>query len=125
MYSVGVSQDFIAQHYLLGGGNGPENSLHSHDFRVEVLLEGRSLDEHGYLVDIVVVKDGLEALLSKYRNKTLNDAPGFDGLNPSVEHFARIMCEGLFNHIQKSGLSSITVKMWEDENAWAAFRQEW
>jgi 6-pyruvoyltetrahydropterin/6-carboxytetrahydropterin synthase len=88
-------------------------------------LEGQTLDEYGYLVDIVVIKDGLEELLSKYRNKTLNDAPEFVGLNPSVEHFARIMCEGLFKHIGQSGLSSITVKMWEDENAWAAFRQEW
>lgn len=125
MYSVAVRQDFVAQHYLLGGNGGPENSLHSHDYRVEVQLEGRSLDVDGYLVDIVVIKDGLEALLSKYRNKTLNDTPEFDGLNPSVEHFARIMCEGLFNHIQQPGLYAITVKMWEDENAWAAFRQEW
>jgi 6-pyruvoyltetrahydropterin/6-carboxytetrahydropterin synthase len=125
MYSVGVRQDFVAQHYLLGDGDGPENSLHSHNFRVEVQLEGRSLDEHGYLVDIVVVKDGLEALLSKYRNKTLNDAPEFDGLNPSVEHFARIMCKGLFNHIRQSALRAITIKIWEDENAWATFRQEW
>jgi 6-pyruvoyltetrahydropterin/6-carboxytetrahydropterin synthase len=125
MYSVAVRQDFVAQHFLLGGGDAPENSLHSHDYRVEVQLEGRILNEYGYLVDIDVIKEGLEALLSKYRNKTLNDTQEFDGLNPSVEHFARIMCEGLFNRIQQSGLTSITVKMWEDENAWAAFRQEW
>jgi 6-pyruvoyltetrahydropterin/6-carboxytetrahydropterin synthase len=125
MYSVAVRRDFVAQHYLLGGNDGPENSLHSHDYRVEVQLEGSSLDEYGYLVDIVVIKDGLEALLSKYRDQTLNDTPEFDGLNPSVEHFARIMCEGLFNRIRQSGLMAITVKMWEDENAWAAFRQEW
>jgi 6-pyruvoyltetrahydropterin/6-carboxytetrahydropterin synthase len=125
MYSVAVSQDFVAQHYLLGGDDGPENSLHSHDYRIEVQLEGQKLDEYGYLVDIVDIKNGLEALLSKYRDKTLNDTPEFDGLNPSVEHFARIMCEGLFNSIRQSGLYAITVKIWEDENAWAAFRQEW
>lgn len=125
MYTVAVREDFVAQHYLLGGAGCTENSLHSHDYRVEVQLEGHSLNEDGYLVDIIFIKESLEALLSQYRNKTLNDAPEFDRLNPSVEHFARIICEGLFKHIQQSGLHAITVKMWEDESAWAAFRQEW
>jgi 6-pyruvoyltetrahydropterin/6-carboxytetrahydropterin synthase len=125
MYTVAVREDFVAQHYLLGGDGGRENHLHSHDYRVEVRLEGRSLNEDGYLVDIIIIKESLATLLSQYRNKTLNDAPEFDGLNPSVEHFSRIMCEGLFNHIEHTGLHAITVKIWEDESAWAAFRQEW
>lgn len=123
MYTVAVSQEFVAQHCLMGG-DGPENQLHSHNYRVEVQLEGRKLDEYGYLVDIVVIKENLEALLNQYRNQSLNDAPEFAGLNPSVEHFARIVCEQLLKRIQTPGLEAVAVKMWEDESAWAAFRQE-
>jgi 6-pyruvoyltetrahydropterin/6-carboxytetrahydropterin synthase len=124
MYTVAVSQDFVARHYLIGVDAGPENNLHPHDYRIEVQLEGRSLNEHGYLVDIDVIKANLEALLAKYRDRTLNDAPEFAGLNPSVEHFARIVCDELFERIRTPGLDAVIVKLWEDESAWAAFRRE-
>jgi 6-pyruvoyltetrahydropterin/6-carboxytetrahydropterin synthase len=125
VYTVAVRQDFVAQHYLLGADAGPESELHSHDYRVEVRLEGRSLDEHGYLVDIDVIKKNLDALLAKYHGRTLNEAPEFEGLNPSVEHFARIVCAELIKRTGTLGLvDAVTVRMWEDENAWAAFRQE-
>ena len=53
MYTLAVRRDFIARHFLIGGDWGPENNEHAHHYRVEVQLEGSSLDKHGYLVDIV------------------------------------------------------------------------
>lgn len=126
MYTVAVKQDFVAKHYLLGAdAAGPESRLHSHDYRVEVQLEGKSLNRDGYLVDIVVIRENLEAVLVKYRERTLNEAPEFVGLNPSVEHFARILCEELCKRTGTQDLSAVTVRLWEDESAWAAFRREW
>ncbi|HEX7997881.1 MAG TPA: 6-carboxytetrahydropterin synthase [Pyrinomonadaceae bacterium] len=124
MYTVAVRQDFVAQHYLLGVISGPESRLHSHDYKIEVRLEGERLSEQGYLIDIDLIKENLETLLGKYRDRSLNDAPEFAGLNPSVEHFARILCAELRKHIEAPGLQAITVRLWEDENAWASFRQE-
>jgi 6-pyruvoyltetrahydropterin/6-carboxytetrahydropterin synthase len=63
-------------------------------------------------------------MLAYFRDKTLNEIPEFEGLNPSLEHFARIFCQALSSRIESPNLSAITVKMWEDESAWAAFRQE-
>ena len=124
MYIVAVRQDFVAQHFLLSADAGSEGEWHSHSYKVEVQLEGENLDEHGYLCDITEIKSSMEALLAKYRDKTLNDAPEFAGLNPSLEHFARIFCQSLAAQIQAPNLRAITVRMWEDENAWAAYRQE-
>ena len=124
MYIVAVRQDFVAQHFLLAAGAGSEGQLHSHDYQVEVQLEGESLDENGYLCDIDAIKSGMEALLASYRGQTLNDAPEFAGLNPSVEHFARIFCRSLAETIKAPNLRAVTVRMWEDENAWAAYRQQ-
>ncbi len=124
MYIVAVARDFVAQHFLIGGDWGPENNLHSHHYRVEVQLEGATLDQHGYLVDIVDIEENLEALVSRYRDKTLNELPEFDGLNPSIEHFSRIMCNALVERIQAPNLSAVTVKIWENDIAWASYRQE-
>lgn len=123
MHSVAVSRDFVAQHYLIGGDWGAENERHSHHYRVELVLEGATLDEHGYLVDIVDIETHLEALVAYYRDKTLNELPEFKGLNPSIEHFSRILCQALAERIQSPNLSAITVRLWENEIAWAAFRQ--
>ena len=95
MYTLAVQRDFVAQHFLIGGDWGAENQWHSHHYRLEVVLEGAELDRHGYLVDIVDVESNLEAIVDHYRDKTLNELPEFEGLNPSIEHFTRIVCQAL------------------------------
>lgn len=122
MYTVAVKRDFVGQHYLIGGDWGAENEWHSHHYVVEVQLEGGELDRHGYLVDIVDIERHLEALATHFRDRTLNDLPEFAGLNPSIEHFARIFCEALSGRIDAPNIGVVTVKIWENEIAWAAYR---
>jgi 6-pyruvoyltetrahydropterin/6-carboxytetrahydropterin synthase len=124
MYAVAVKRDFIAQHYLIGGDWGPENHKHTHHYQLELQLEGEILDQHGYLVDIVEIERVLEAQMAYYRGQTLNDLPEFAGLNPSIEHFARILCQALADLIQAANIKAVMVKLWENDIAWASFRQE-
>ena len=86
MYTVTITRDFVAQHFLIGGDWGAENQWHSHHYQVEVRLEGPTLDKHGYLVDIVDIETNLEALVSHFRDKTLNDTPEFAGLKIGRAH---------------------------------------
>jgi 6-pyruvoyltetrahydropterin/6-carboxytetrahydropterin synthase len=123
-YTVAVQRDFVAQHFLFGGDWGAENSIHSHHYRVEVRLVGRELDAHGYLVDIVDIETHLEELVTRYRDKSLNELPEFQGLNPSIERLSRIMCQTLSGRIRAANIHAVTVRIWENEIAWAAFRQE-
>src|SRR5580765_236424 len=99
MYTTAVKRDFIAQHFLVGGDWGAENQLHSHHYAVELQLEGATLDRHGYLVDIVEIAAALESRVAAYRDRTLNELPEFADLNPSIEHFARIICQHLSTQI--------------------------
>jgi 6-pyruvoyltetrahydropterin/6-carboxytetrahydropterin synthase len=121
MYTVAVQRDFIAQHYLIGGDWGAENQLHSHHYTLELQLHGDELDEHGYLVDIVVVEEQLAAAVNSLRDQTLNDLPEFAGINPSIEHLARILATALSARIQAANLHSLTVQVWENEIAWASY----
>ncbi len=124
MYTLAVKRTFIAQHYLFGGDWGLENERHSHHYQIEVQLQGKELDRHGYLVDIVEVEARLEELVTYYRDKTLNDLPEFEGLNPSIEHFARLFCSQLRQKLQAPNLSALQVTIWENEIAWTAYREE-
>jgi 6-pyruvoyltetrahydropterin/6-carboxytetrahydropterin synthase len=122
MYSLAVQRDFVAQHFLIGGDWGAENSLHSHHYLLELQLEGDALDRHGYLVDIVNVEQALNMLITGFRDKTLNDLPQFTGLNPSIEHFTRIAAEQLASAVAAPNLTALTVRIWENQIAWAAYR---
>ncbi|MFN2287961.1 MAG: 6-pyruvoyl tetrahydropterin synthase family protein [Chromatocurvus sp.] len=123
MYTVAVTQDFIANHYLIGGDWGDENSPHAHHYVLEVSIESDTLDQHGYLVDIVEIDAALKSTVDYFRDSMLNDKPEFAGLNPSIEHFSRILNEKLLAGITPPGSGALTTKLWENATCWAAFKQ--
>jgi len=124
MYTLGVKREFIARHFLIGGDWGPENYPNSHHYILELQLEGRELDQHGYLVDIVDVEKHLDEIVNYYREQMLNDKPEFAGLNPSIENFSRILANSLSDRIQAKNIAALKIVLWENESAWAAYRVE-
>ena len=89
MYTVAVTHEFIARHFLIGGDWGSENFPHAHHYVVEISIEAAGLDQHGYLVDIVEIEAAMKKIVDYYRDALLNEKPEFAGLNPSIEHFRR------------------------------------
>ncbi len=63
MYQVGTAVEFSAQH-VMPGVEGPEGTLHSHEYRLEVLLEREVLDDRGMVCDL----DVLDAVLGRIDN---------------------------------------------------------
>ncbi len=121
MYTLAIKRDFIARHFLIGGDWGAENYPNSHHYVLELQLSGSQLDQHGYLVDIVDVENHLSDAVARYREQMLNDLPEFAGLNPSIEHFARILALRFNEQIQAANVSTLTVRLWEHENAWVSY----
>jgi 6-pyruvoyltetrahydropterin/6-carboxytetrahydropterin synthase len=121
MYTLGVRRDFIARHFLIGGDWGPENYPNSHHYVLELQLAGKELDQHGYLVDIVDVEKHLTEIVNYYKDQMLNEKPEFTGLNPSIEHFVRILATSLSESIKAANISALKVVLWENESAWAAY----
>lgn len=120
-YSVIVKRAVIAQHFLVGGDWGRENELNSHRYEIVARYQGPTLDSHGYLIDIDHVNALLDGIVERYRDRTLNDLPEFEGLNPSVEHFARILSAQL--SIDVPNIDDLEVTVWEDDVAAAAYRR--
>jgi 6-pyruvoyltetrahydropterin/6-carboxytetrahydropterin synthase len=122
MYTLGVRRDFIARHFLIGGDWGAENYPNSHHYILELQLEGMELDQHGYLCDIVDVEKHLNEIVDIYNEQMLNERPEFADLNPSIEHFARILATSLNERIDAENISKLKVVLWENESAWAAYQ---
>lgn len=123
MYTTAVKRDFVARHYLIGGDWGAENQEHQHHYQVELQLTGATLDEHGFLVDIVEIARALDDGVDYLRDRTLNDLPEFTGLNPSLEHLSRILCHLLTKHINSTRFSRVRVQTSESDSAWSAYEE--
>jgi len=121
MYTLAVRRNFIARHFLIGGDWGPENDPNSHQYTIELRLKGQELDQHGYLCDIVDVEKHLDEVVAYYKEQMLNDKPEFEGLNPSIENFARILATTLDGQINAPNVTALKVVLWENDIAWAAY----
>ena len=121
MYTLEVRRRFVAQHYLVGGDFGLENERHSHCYELHLEMNGSHLDEFGYLVDIVDVERVLDQVVDRFRDQTLNETPEFRDLNPSIEHFSRIIWENLQRELPIERLQRLIVRLWENESAGAGY----
>jgi 6-pyruvoyltetrahydropterin/6-carboxytetrahydropterin synthase len=124
MYTVTVERAFVAQHFLTVPDPGPEGDLHSHHYTAKVELAGEELNEYGYLADIDELNERIDAAVDRYRDETLNDLPEFEGLNPSLEHFARVFGRRFREDLDAPEVESVTVELREDDVAWASHRQD-
>jgi 6-pyruvoyltetrahydropterin/6-carboxytetrahydropterin synthase len=122
MYTLAVRRQFISRHALIGGDWGRENFPNAHRYLLELQLSGEKLDQHGFLVDIVDVEKHLDAVVERYRDQFLNELPEFLDLNPSLEHFARIIAHDLTERIGGASMAGLRVLLWEDDSAWVAYQ---
>ncbi|CCQ35535.1 PtpS family protein [Natronomonas moolapensis 8.8.11] len=121
MYSTTVSTDFVAQHYLTVPNPGPEGVPHSHHFEIEVTFRGPELNEYDYLVDIDDAEAALSEVADRYRDELLNDRRAFEGSNPSVERFARVVFERVADVVTDGTVTELAVTVWEDDTAAATY----
>lgn len=121
MYRIAVSREFDGRHVHLDGSGAEESGEHAHHYRLELVLSGEDLDDRGYLVDVLEIGGVLDRLTARYREGPLNGLPEFDGMNPSVENFARIARAAFIDSIELPPGSNIEARVWESGFAWASF----
>lgn len=124
MYTVGVARTFVAQHYLTVPDPGPEGEVHSHTFTVDATFEGPALNEYGYLVDIDAVESAMDATAATFRDRTLNDLPAFEGVNPSAERLARAVADELLDRLDPEEATALHVSVTEDDVATVGYRRD-
>lgn len=121
MHSLLLKTNFIAQHFLIGKDFGRENFNHSHQYHLELEIKNQHLDQFNYVVDIVAVKENLDTLIDKYKDKKLNDLTEFTEQNPSLELFSKILWQDIISNFNLPKQSDVIVRLWEDDIACASY----
>jgi 6-pyruvoyltetrahydropterin/6-carboxytetrahydropterin synthase len=123
MYEVKIVTQFAAAHRL-ENFNGKCESLHGHNWKVEVFLGGRDLDGTGLLMDFGIVKARTKEVLEEIDHKYLNELAAFQDRNPSSENLACYLygrLEAIFN---RDGVKVRRVNVWESDTSCASYYQD-
>jgi 6-pyruvoyltetrahydropterin/6-carboxytetrahydropterin synthase len=120
LYEIKIVTSFAAAHNLRNFRGKCEN-LHGHNWKIEVVMRGRQLDESGMLVDFGVVKQITRDALSEIDHRYLNDLEFFKENNPSSENIARYLFERLAQKLDTARRCVYSVSAWESADACATY----
>ena len=123
MYEVKIVTQFAAAHRL-ENFNGKCESLHGHNWKVEVFLAGKDLNGTGLLMDFGVVKARTKEVLEEIDHKYLNELAAFQDRNPSSENLACYLFERLAAILNRDGVTVRRVNVWESDTSCASYYQD-
>lgn len=127
MYELKIKLDFSAAHNLRGY-QGECESLHGHNWFVEVYVKSAVLNDIGLVIDFKELKSATNEILDRLDHKYLNSIEYFGdlegGVNPSSENIARYIYEELDSKLKESDAKVTKVVVFESANSSAAYYKE-
>ena len=107
LWRLTVRGEFASAH-ALRHYQGKCESLHGHNYSVEMVVEGETLTPDTELVvDFTLLKKELRAELALIDHVNLNEFPPFDVVNPSSENLARFLYRNM-----KARLSAMPIRLY-------------
>lgn len=121
-YEVGLSREVRAFH-TMPGMPGPEGERHHHDYRIDVVVDRRYLDEQAMVCDLDLLQEALAKLAARIEGKDLEDAiEAPEGGAVTVEVFARWAHEMLADEVRRAGGETLALRVWESPTAFGGYR---
>ncbi|MBN2106946.1 MAG: 6-carboxytetrahydropterin synthase QueD [Deltaproteobacteria bacterium] len=120
MYEISIQTVFSAAHRLRNY-QGDCEALHGHNWKVQVTVQARKLNDLGLAIDFKLLKKMTNETLARLDHACLNDIAPFCDMNPSSENIARVLFEEMKAGIGAYGVSLVRVSVWESDNAWASY----
>lgn len=122
-YTIKIVTDFSAAHYLRNY-EGKCARLHGHNWKIEVEIDARQLDDVGMGIDFQDVKAETKELLEGLDHYNLNDMPPFDKINPTAENLSAFIYQSLATKINDQRVQVSAVTVWETERACVRYSED-
>jgi 6-pyruvoyltetrahydropterin/6-carboxytetrahydropterin synthase len=118
-YEVGSSITVMALHQL--PVEGPEGELHPHDYRIDVVVGRRELDEHGMVCDLDALRAALQAVAARIDGKDLEEIRPPAAESVTVEVLARWTHETLVPALRQAGGDTLAVRVYETDSDFGGY----
>lgn len=120
MYRLTIKTGFAAAHNLINYQGDCEN-LHGHNWKVEVTVTARELDQAGLAIDFKVLKRETNSLLDELDHKYVNQHHFFQDISPSSENISRYLFQELSKRLNNNNVKVERIGVWESDNACAEY----
>jgi 6-pyruvoyltetrahydropterin/6-carboxytetrahydropterin synthase len=120
MYRLTIKSSFAAAHNLIHYQGDCEN-LHGHNWKVDVTVTARDLDQSGLGIDFKKLKAQTNELLKTLDHKYLNEISPFTSISPSSENISRFLYGELSDRLNDGNVSVESVTVWESDAAGASY----
>ena len=124
MYELKIETSFSAAHNLRGY-QGACESLHGHNWRIEVFIKSSELNDIGLVIDFKELKSLTKEVIDRLDHKYINKIDHFKKVNPSSENIAKYIYNELEERLKEHNnviLSKVTV--YESLSSSASFFKE-
>jgi 6-pyruvoyltetrahydropterin/6-carboxytetrahydropterin synthase len=108
--------------HIMPGVSGPEGELHSHDYRVEVVVERAELDNRAMVCDLDVLNAALTETITQIDGQDLEQIRPPSAEAVTVEVFARWVHASLAAAVREAGGTALAVRVWESADAFGGYR---
>ena len=120
-YQILIEDGFSSAH-ALRHYHGATEPLHGHNYRVQVLVEGKRLQKKvKYVTDFVALQKALRDVVKTLDYVNLNETPPFNKENPSAENLARYIADEVRNRWREPGVRLSSVTVWETDKTAARY----
>jgi 6-pyruvoyltetrahydropterin/6-carboxytetrahydropterin synthase len=123
VYEIKIEDTFSGAHQLRNY-HGKCEALHGHNWKVEVVLRSKSLDEAGMVLDFKILKETTHTVLETLDHEFLNELEDFREMNPSSENIARYVFSRVKPKLQGRTAVLDKVTVWESETASASYFED-
>ena len=133
MFEISIKSEFSSAHNLRGY-LGKCESLHGHNWQVEIVVLSRKLDKIGMAIDFKKLKEIVGKIIKELDHKYLNKLPYFkkvnpvrkkavrnkhrfsNGVNPTSENIAKFIFNKVKPRLKKEIVFLKSVSIWENEH---------
>ena len=123
MFELKVTNHFAGAHQLKMVAKKCEN-LHGHNWKIEVRVTGKSLNDAGVVMDFGEIKQHVSEIMKSLDHKFLNELECFQDGNPSSENIAKYIAESMQEKITEPDIRVASVTAWESDDACATYFPE-
>ena len=113
----------MAAAHQLRNFHGKCENLHGHNWKIEVYVTGKDLEENGILVDFRQIKQATQEVINELDHRFLNDLQYFKEVNPSSENIARHIFDSVGKLLNNDRVRVSRVTAWESDSACATYKK--
>lgn len=123
MFDLTIEATISAAHAIVIAGR--REPIHGHDWHITATISGPALDAEGLLCDFHAAEAALREVTARFHNRSFNEIPPFDRLNPTAENIARYFAEQLGSRLARilpAGASLSALRITEAPGCAAVYR---